>query len=67
MSVTDPVVPQFYAARGTWILVHGRETFYDEADCLREWETLDEALAWGYAHLPAYVTLLEEPDWPPDK
>lgn len=30
MSITDPITTLFLSNRGTWILVQGRETFYNE-------------------------------------
>ena len=51
MSVNDPIYPYFYERRGTWILVQGRETFYDNTTSLRDWETMDEAVEWGMKNL----------------
>lgn len=36
MSITDPIHAQYTQRRGTWILVQGRETFYDEDNVLLE-------------------------------
>lgn len=47
MSITDPIEVYYYERRKTYLLVRGRETFYDENDILLEWETAEEALEWA--------------------
>lgn len=46
MSINDPIVAVYRERRQTWILVQGRETFYDENRRMREWSNEEEALAW---------------------
>ncbi len=48
MSITDPVIlvhDQAYAE--PWTLHRGRETFYDEGNRQRRWETREGAVAWA--------------------
>ena len=43
----DEITAFYYERRGTWILRRNdRETFYDEENRLREWETEEEAVEW---------------------
>lgn len=49
-----------------WMLVWGRETFYDERRCLRTWNTQEEAVTWYNQHGPAGTTLSTIDKKPPD-
>ena len=51
MSVNDPIYPWFYERRGTWLLMQWDESFYDENNILREFETREDALEWAYNNL----------------
>ena len=51
MSITDPIKIEFYKRRGTYILVQGSETFYNEDRELREWGTAEEAALWAKENL----------------
>jgi hypothetical protein len=37
-----------------WILLRGPETFYDENNCLRVWDTKEKALEWVKVNHPRY-------------
>ena len=53
MSITDPFVVEYYKRRETWIITRGRETFYDENNCMLEFETSQEAIAYAMNKLGA--------------
>ena len=38
MSITDPIFANYLPNRGSWILVQGRETFYNDDDAMIEFE-----------------------------
>ena len=42
-----------------WILLRGAETFYDECNKLRTWNTKEEALDWVKINHPRY-SIIEE-------
>jgi hypothetical protein len=46
MSVNDPIVVEYYETRESWIIAQGRETFYDEDEYLREFDTEEDAEQW---------------------
>jgi hypothetical protein len=46
VSINDPLVIEYLDNRKTFIVTRGRETFYDEDRCMREWDTMDEAEEW---------------------
>jgi hypothetical protein len=46
MGVTDPIVLVYYENRDVYILVRGRETFYDDNDILRDFEEPEDAVVW---------------------
>lgn len=47
MSINDPVKLYYNNRRGKWILMQGRETFYDENNTLVEFDTVEQALEWA--------------------
>lgn len=49
--ITKPLKIVWQFRRQTFILQHGPETFYDEDDCLIEFETADEARQWAISIL----------------
>ncbi len=51
MSVTDPLELRYQAKRRTWIVVRGRETFYDDDRYLIEHPTSGAATAWAEEEL----------------
>ena len=51
MGITDTVYTMYNSTRSTYFLQQGRETFYDDDNVLREWDTEDEARAWALANL----------------
>jgi hypothetical protein len=55
MSINDPVMVVYLKRRKTYILKQGRETFYDENDYMREWETAEGAIEWGKENLGADI------------
>ena len=46
MSITDPLEVFYMERWGVYIVVQGRETFYDEERRIIEYETEEEAQAW---------------------
>ena len=51
MSVTDPLELRYQGKRRTWIVVRGRETFYDDDRYLIEHSTSQAAIAWAEEEL----------------
>jgi len=41
------VKAEYNEKHGYWILLHGPETFYDDENRLRTWDTKDEAINWA--------------------
>jgi hypothetical protein len=50
MSVSDRI-RIIWDIEDRWLLMQGRETFYDENRNIRSWPTRDEARAWALANL----------------
>jgi hypothetical protein len=47
MSINDPLLPKFIWRKGYWIVMQGRETFYDdETNELITFNTEIEAIKW---------------------
>lgn len=46
MTITDPIVPKFYERKNHWILVQGRESFYDKERNLITFPTEEKALEY---------------------
>lgn len=47
MSLNDPVELYYNNRRNKWLLMRGRETFYDENNTLVEFDTVEEAIEWA--------------------
>lgn len=52
MAITDTIKVYYNERRGTYMLLQGRETFYNEDDILLEWETPEEAMEWSQKNHP---------------
>lgn len=59
MGIVDPFVVKYYERRETWIIMRGRETFYNDNDEMLEFETAQEAAAHALAFLGANSVRLE--------
>lgn len=51
MSINDPIKVEYLEKRGKWVLCQGRESFYDDSNQLREWDTQDQAGQWAIDNL----------------
>lgn len=50
MAINDPVVIA-HSLKWGWQLHQGRETFYDENNVMRCWDTIEEARQWAIKNL----------------
>jgi hypothetical protein len=50
MGINDPVVIA-HSLKWGWMLHQGRETFYDENNVMRCWETMEDARQWAIENL----------------
>ena len=46
MAITDPITVQYMEKRKSYILVQGRETFYNDGNEMMEFDTPADAVAW---------------------
>jgi hypothetical protein len=54
----EPIVKAEYDKKHEWwILLRGPETFYDENNRLRVWDTKEEALEWVQINYPKYKVI----------
>ena len=51
MSIDDPIEIEYQKNRTTFILMRGRETFYDEDRGMIEFDTIEEAKEWSRENL----------------
>jgi hypothetical protein len=47
MSICDPITVEYNEKRKKYYLLRGRETFYDEDNYWRLWDTPEEAIEWA--------------------
>ena len=55
MGINDPITFEYREKQGRWIVLQGRETFYDEENYRYEFDTFDDALEWANENLPLHL------------
>ena len=61
MSINDPIYIRYREKHKDYIVRQGRETFYDEEDCLYTFDTYEDAAEWIYQNFPPSVVNLSDP------
>lgn len=64
MSVNDPLIVEYYPSRGTYIILQGRETFYDHNDILVEFPTSERARDYAVSILGEEPIMPDQIDLP---
>ena len=52
MSMTDDLIITYIEKHNHWIILQGRETFYDEDRYMRTWDGPIEAMEWAKKNYP---------------
>lgn len=62
VSLTDPFVIIYLKNRESWIIMRGRETFYNEDREMIEFKSSEKAMAYAIGELDARDITVEMPD-----
>ena len=52
MSINDPIYIKYNERRETYYVSQGNETFYDNDNVFREWNTAKDAYKWAIEKFP---------------